>query len=427
MSDVVPDSGVLPGQLEDEDGSPTSSPTGSSPRRALERSLTKHVELARSFNRNYITRSTALRLADPAWVYVLRGMAKGFLIYVLPISVFARKISGIRRGIALSVFIGIVRAFSRLLAWMNVPQGKWVKSKLGGALTSRGIKLPVHGISGAIAAFISIRFIDPTFLNSTFVFWCLVRSFRTLPLPHIPHADTIIMCLSAAQILSTWIVSPQDLPKGYLRFLNHHGQKDSPACNSNTILRQDFCGVVHPGQSHIGHFIVFITQGFLQAWKVYAPLYAVLFVFARKKNFKHLILNILQSSLFLCMYCGTAYLSGCIFYNTIWKISWFRNLFGGIGRASFNTHLWTSGLALLFERESRRPELSAYCLTFALESLYRYFIQKGTVSYSPALLTLLICTAAGIILQNHAKQPQVVMNWLFGLCPDPHQNQTITK
>ena len=78
-------------------------------------------------------------------------------------------------------------------------------------------------------------------------------------------------------------------------------------------------------------------------------------------------------------------------------------------------HLWTGGLATLIERPSRRPELAAYCLTFALESVYRYFIQRGALRYNENWLVLIICGAAAVMMHHQKQQPSFVMNWLFGL------------
>ena len=39
------------------------------------------------------------------------------------------------------------------------------------------------------------------------------------------HGDTALMCLATSQIGYSWIVLPQTLPPGYVRFLNQHGGK----------------------------------------------------------------------------------------------------------------------------------------------------------------------------------------------------------
>ncbi|KAL6058735.1 transmembrane protein 135-like [Balamuthia mandrillaris] len=364
-----------------------------------------NTQQAKEVARKLRGRTREEREAENPVLYVLRGVAKGFLIYCVPLTLLRRRVTGARRGLAIGMFVGVVRALDRVLRWTNIPTSRWRRSSLGGFFGRHGVELPLHAVSGALAAYIAIK-IDRSLLNSVFVFWCLVRAARSLPLPSVPHGPTIVMCISAAQILTSWIISRQHIPKSYRKFLDIHGQKDNPRVNTTAVLRQQYCPVVHPGQGCIAHSISFFLNGYQKAVKVYIPLYLVFFIFAKHKSVKRLVLNVAQSSAFLAAYCCLAYISGCLFY---------RFYPGKMGRTSFLLHLWVAGLATLIERPSRRPELAAYCLTFALESLYRYMLERYRLPVPRSLSLLAICLSAAVMLHHHTKQPAVAMNWLFGI------------
>jgi len=107
-----------------------------------------------------------------AIIYILKGMLKGFLIYAIPVSILERKPAGLRRSLVLSIFVGCVRSFDRLLKWLNredTPKLPWNLQK----------HLPLYGIAGGMAAFFGVL-LDPSLLNSTFVFWCLEEYLGTL-------------------------------------------------------------------------------------------------------------------------------------------------------------------------------------------------------------------------------------------------------
>ena len=40
------------------------------------------------------------------------------------------------------------------------------------------------------------------------------------------HGDTALMCLSASQIIYSFIMMPSSLPPSYVRFLNKHAAKE---------------------------------------------------------------------------------------------------------------------------------------------------------------------------------------------------------
>jgi len=78
-------------------------------------------------------------------------------------------------------------------------------------------------------------------------------------------------------------------------------------------------------------------------------------------------------------------------------------------------HGWVAGLAVLIETKSRRAELAAYCLTYALESIFIYFQRRGWVTVMPSLNALFLSVAAGLLLHHHDHQPKAAIHWLFKL------------
>ncbi|CAI5493823.1 unnamed protein product [Closterium sp. Naga37s-1] len=58
------------------------------------------------------------------------------------------------------------------------------------------------------------------------------------------HGDTLLMCISAAQILSAWMLEPHSLPATYVSFLNKHGGK--PACVYQAMNEMALHGRVTP-------------------------------------------------------------------------------------------------------------------------------------------------------------------------------------
>ena len=193
-----------------------------------------------------LSRTQAERDRENLFVFVSRGMAKGFLIYVVPISFLNRRITGIRRGVALALFIGIVRALDRLRKWMlSIHETSWEKLRvqvrpfIGNELAKilgRKVHLPLRAISGALSAYLVVKIFDPELLNSALTFWCLVRALRCLPWPNIPYGSTIVMCIATAQIITSWIIRPEHLPKGYTNFLHVHGQKNTPPTAEYTVI-----------------------------------------------------------------------------------------------------------------------------------------------------------------------------------------------
>jgi hypothetical protein len=78
------------------------------------------------------------------------------------------------------------------------------------------------GIAGGIGGLLAVLVDGNLHKSSIVLFWCLVRASRTF-LPEVPYGSVIMMCLTAGQILATWIARPKDVDPSYLKFLDLHG------------------------------------------------------------------------------------------------------------------------------------------------------------------------------------------------------------
>jgi hypothetical protein len=333
-------------------------------------------------------------------IHVVGGALKAAVMYWVPVTLYglARKRRlelHFRRAFGVGVFVGVVRLVDRIIRLH-------CRKPLEGAKTLdwegrvRKYHMFVAGFLGGAVA----QLVDPTVYQSTLIlFWAVVRAARCY-LPDVPYGSTVVMCLSAMQILSIWIRHPEELDSGYLRFLNSQGMRTREQLEPLWQEPMNPCGIIHPGKGCVQDKLDFYPRNFFKALKLYFPVYLVMLLFAKKRNPLHFIQNVLRSSTFLATYCTFAWASACVFYR----------FNGPVNRKHLMMHTWFAGLATLIERDGRRNELAAYCATYALDSIYR---KLCTPILSLHWLVLSVCSA--IMLHNHTEQPAVLMKWLFKL------------
>lgn len=331
-------------------------------------------------------------------MHVIGGSIKGFLMYLIPISIIRRRFKGnIRRALAFAVFVGGVRFVDMLIRL-------YCRFKQNGGNTLEHYIRKFHMmIAGGLGGFVSLLIDSSLYKSSTFLFWCLVRALRCY-IPSVPYGSLILLCLTASQILSTWILYPHQLDPSYLKFLNKHGGKTKEQMKQLLTRPEIPCSIVHGDTHCIKAAIDYFPSSFMRAVKVYVPVYIVMLLFAKRRNLKHLLMNIIRSSLFLSLYCTTAWSSACLYYNKIRPKVTRTNLF---------LHTWTAGIPVLIERESRRKEFAAYCSTYALDSLYRWAVDSKVIKEVPIINLILMSITAAIMLHNHNQQPAILMKWLF--------------
>ena len=119
-----------------------------------------------------------------------------------------------------------------LLSLYNL--GMYVTRFEGGLLhTYRG------AVAGVLAGGLASRALSPGMRNTLALFFFVrgaelqarLAAGRGL-VPSIPHADTALMSLVSAQAMWAWMFRWESIDPGYLRFLNHHGQKELPVLHS---------------------------------------------------------------------------------------------------------------------------------------------------------------------------------------------------
>ncbi|KAL3696128.1 hypothetical protein R1sor_010204 [Riccia sorocarpa] len=283
------------------------------------------------------------------------------------------------------------------------------------------------------------------------------------------HGDTFLMCLSASQILSAWIIKPDSLPSTYVSFLNKHGGKDPPIlrgvrslvqgkefANEVQAIQQFYkdsgstfqvppnaeipCDIIHGDQGCIPHFISFLGSSYLRSLPVYLPVYFVPAILVHRQGLfarpRTILLKTLygtfRSSLFLSTYCGSAWLWTCFILG-------FARLCNPkllASRGTYTTNFliaagtYPAGLSVLIEKKSRRMELALYCMSRAIESfaicMADTSVFKGLKLRQPKRLDVVVFSlATSIIMHCHAEERDVfrskylnVLDWVFGI-PSP--------
>lgn len=294
--------------------------------------------------------------AHPAISTLTEGVGRGFLLYFIPYSVLRREVKKkvMRRALAFGTFCGVVR----LIRYYTQHQDEKQAAAFADAaddefpLMHRAVKYlegslyrfpcEIAGIAGTIAGLL----LDPSLRHSQLLaLWMMVRAARCVT-PAIPYASTATMCLSSAQILSTYARAPDQLDPSYLKFLKIHGGQ-GPETLHVMLHRNDLlslCPTIHPGRSCPSYWVHFFGKEAMRAVKVYAPLYVVFFLFSRTKNISHVVQNIVRSTIFLSLYCTLAWASGCLFHR-LFRVN--------VSRGSLLAHAGFAGLATLVERPVR--------------------------------------------------------------------------
>ncbi|WVZ20046.1 hypothetical protein V8G54_007368 [Vigna mungo] len=261
------------------------------------------------------------------------------------------------------------------------------------------------------------------------------------------HGDIFLMCLSSSQILSAYILKQDSLPASYKSFLNKHGGKDpvilqgvkdiasgKPFTNLGAIekyyktmgvdvkLKPDMkvpCSIVHGNQTCTGHIFTFLLQAYQRALPVYLPVYLIPALIVHRKGLLKRpstiltkgLLGTARSSLFLSVYCASAW---------IFK----RCNIPMVAMGTFPT-----GLALAIEKESRRMEISLYCLARAIESFFTCVADAGYLPQSRRIKradVVVFSLSTAIIMHCYAEEREVfkskylnVLDWVFGVPPPP--------
>ncbi|PKA59473.1 hypothetical protein AXF42_Ash016497 [Apostasia shenzhenica] len=265
------------------------------------------------------------------------------------------------------------------------------------------------------------------------------------------HGDIFLMCLSSSQILSAYILNQGSLPPSYKAFLNKHGGKAAVViqgikeiatsipftdldgikkhCNfKGAYLKLDPnmkvpCSIIHGNQSCIGHVICFLCQAYGRALPVYLPVYLIPALIVHRQGLAKRpysilaksLMGIARSSLFLSVYCASAWAWTCLLFRTFRRCN--------VPLLAVGTFL--CGLALAIEKKSRRIEISLYCLARAVESLFTCVADAGFLPQASRLKRADVAVfsfATAIIMHCYARERDVfrskylnVLDWVFGI------------
>lgn len=268
------------------------------------------------------------------------------------------------------------------------------------------------------------------------------------------------MCVSAGQILSTWLAAPSQVDAAYRAFLDTFGGKKglSPApvplpngqlcdsvypavfqwAQSQAVIppHVSACDVFHAGDGRAcwTHFAKFTAAGVGRAARMYAALHTVFLLvqIARRtmrreradaaaddesapRRFVRLLwsslpalaVRIAKSSLFLALYCSSAWLTACLAYKYV---------FNHVSRATLASHTWFAGLPVLLEAPSRQLELASYCAVYAVDITWRQLNAiVGRSTPRPDLVVGALIVSAAVLMHNHRQHGQFISGWLLQL------------
>ncbi|KAJ4796535.1 transmembrane protein [Rhynchospora pubera] len=367
-----------------------------------------------------------------------------------------------RYGMFLGTFAGTFASVDELIAaiWGHKRTAKW-RSLLAGLVAGPSMLLTGPNTQHtSLALYILVR-------SAVLAARCGIKSKKfgkyCKPLTW-SHGDVFLMCLASSQILSSYILKPDSLPSSYRSFLNKQGGKapiilqgvkdiacGRPFSNLGAVkgyynsLGVDVtldpnmkvpCKIIHGNQSCSGHVLSFFVQAYGRAVPVYLPVYLIPALIVHRKGLLKRPYTILgktikgigRSSLFLSVYCSSAWVWTCFLFRIFQRCN--------IPMVALGT--FPTGLALLIEKKSRRIEISLYCLSRAIESFFTCMSDAGLCPPASKLKrsdVVVFSIATAVIMHCYAQERDVfrskylnVLDWVFGIPPpasdEEHEKQS---
>jgi len=245
------------------------------------------------------------------------------------------------------------------------------------------------------------------------------------PLCTFQHWDSFFVGLSAYQILYSLVFAPQAHSKAYVTFLNNcvlypqqlwdtvagfHRNSPVPAmldyANAKGITpvptsTQDMktlCHIMHPHTSSCDlHTLQWIARHLRQfSVPLYLPLKVMTtLAFSHRKVLRDplgqawkIVKAVVQSSMFLTLYCGLPMRMVCIFNQLGLRSGWLIGaVIGGI-----------CTLPPLLEPKSRRLDLALYCNMHAFRALVLMLVQRAVIPPPKGRHVMMLYTAAVTVL-----------------------------
>ncbi|XP_078433250.1 uncharacterized protein LOC144704639 [Wolffia australiana] len=268
------------------------------------------------------------------------------------------------------------------------------------------------------------------------------------------YGDIFLMCLSSSQILAAYILKQESLPPTYTSFLNKHGAKDlsilkgvKDIANGSALKNLEAienyyksigvdlkldpnmkipCQIIHGNLSCTWHALSFLVQAYGRALPVYLPVYLVPALIVHRQDLLERpyvilwksLLGTARSSLFLSVFCSSAWVWTCTLFRIFEKCSTPLIIL-----ATFPT-----GLALAIEKKTRRIEISLYCFARAIESFFSWLADAGYAVHADRVKradVIVFSFATAIIMHCYSQEREVfrskylnVLDWVFGV-PQP--------
>lgn len=261
---------------------------------------------------------------------------------------------------------------------------------------------------------------------------------------HWRHGDSLLFALSSAQIMYSFIMHPESLPKSYRDFIQKTGPVAEPVykavrdcCRGSPVNVaslsaylsskgvQDLvgleeypsiipCSIIHPNtQSCLAHNMNAASATFRKTFPLYFSLSFVPFVVLHLQKFMdtpartcwHAVKGAVRSTSFLSAFVG-------IFQGVIC-------LHRKVASKDHKLVYWISGglaaLSVLLEKKSRRRELALYVLPRAGDSLWYILVNRRFLPSIKNAEVALFCACMGAIMYYLEHEPDTMAPFLRGL------------
>mmetsp|Transcript_24268 Transcript_24268/g.67984 ORF Transcript_24268/g.67984 Transcript_24268/m.67984 type:complete len:411 (-) Transcript_24268:102-1334(-) len=341
---------------------------------------------------------------------LLRGFSKGAGLSLLVLLLLRRSRFSrleLRRCLAMGTFTSLFRTLDQELESQERRSAlaRYVSDKLPALSTDRLeflINKYRRGISGWVASVLALA-VDGFSLteNSVFVTYIVTRAVwysTTEKVNLLPEKleflyPVIVMCLTASQILSSYVCDAPNMDPSYHNFLKWQGQRDPrffkyyryPYASSNVELS-------HAGMGAVESLIYFFKDGLFHAARLYWPIHLFINFVSRNGSPLRFATGLTRSSVFLSAYCTIA-----------WAVIFgYRHLFPYHTLTRFFLHviLTLPGLPILVEDKRRQALIAAYCATYALDDIYKTFLHHFGLRHTRRFGTILTVCSVGIVMQK---------------------------
>ncbi|KAL2227285.1 uncharacterized protein LOC105160671 [Sesamum indicum] len=280
---------------------------------------------------------------------------------------------------------------------------------------------------------------------------------------HWSHGDTLLFAIACAQVMYSFVMRPESLPKSYQDFIQKTGPVAAPVykavrdcCRgspvdvaslsaylsksrgSNTVKLEEFpdiipCSIIHPEtNSCLVHNANAATATFRKTFPLYFSLTFVPFVVLRLQKF-------MDAPVRTCWHAVTGAVRSTTF------LSAFVGIFQGViclhRKVAVNDHklvYWIAGgisaLSVLLEKKARRGELALYVLPRAGDSLWYILVNRHLLPDIKNAEVALFCACMGGVMYYLEHEPDTMAPFLRGLIrrflasrisnPGPSSNRT---